>query len=302
MALAGFLQADLAARGVVAPEVRSPRLDARDSSKSSNTQSSNIKASNNDGINIQQSTGEEIIVIWVNQGGGAATSTVTQTKTVTQAAGVAAATGAAVTHQVTVGGAAGLVYSPDTIEAAVGDMVVFTFDQQNHTVTQSAFNTPCVKLDGGMNSGFMANINNTISPAPQMAMQVTVATPLWFYCAQVGHCGKGMTFSINPTAAKTQAMFQQMAIQQNGTGTASPIVGGSASSAVVAATATSVATAAGATSTGTSIVAGTGTDSTGGACTCSCLCGVEAFPNAAAQGVANFGGMTGAIPMALLEK
>jgi plastocyanin len=81
-------------------------------------------------------------------------------------------------HQVVVGGTAGLVYVPDTIQAAVGDMVIFTFMSNNHTATQSAFAEPCVKLEGGMDSGFMANVNNTVSPAPQMAMQVTVATPI----------------------------------------------------------------------------------------------------------------------------
>jgi plastocyanin len=81
-------------------------------------------------------------------------------------------------YQVVVGGSAGLVYSPDTIEAAVGDMVVFTFLEQNHTVTQAAFTTPCEALAGGMDSGFMPNINSTVNPPPQMAMQVTVATPL----------------------------------------------------------------------------------------------------------------------------
>lgn len=80
--------------------------------------------------------------------------------------------------QVVVGGAAGLVYSPESITAAVGDMVIFTFMNANHTVTQSAFTSPCVKLEGGMDSGFMANANNSVVPAPQMAMQVTVATPI----------------------------------------------------------------------------------------------------------------------------
>jgi plastocyanin len=80
--------------------------------------------------------------------------------------------------QVTVGGSAGLVYVPDTINAAVGDSVVFVFNSQNHTVTQSAFAEPCIKLAGGMDSGFMANINNTVNPPPMMAMQVTVATPI----------------------------------------------------------------------------------------------------------------------------
>jgi hypothetical protein len=57
-------------------------------------------------------------------------------------------------------------------------MVIFTFLEQNHTATQSAFTTPCEALPGGMDSGFMPNINSTVNPAPQMALQVTVATPL----------------------------------------------------------------------------------------------------------------------------
>lgn len=57
-------------------------------------------------------------------------------------------------------------------------MVIFTFLSANHTATQSAFNAPCVKLPDGMDSGFIANVNNTVVPAPQMAMQVTVATPI----------------------------------------------------------------------------------------------------------------------------
>lgn len=57
-------------------------------------------------------------------------------------------------------------------------MVVFTFLSNNHTATQSAFATPCDPLAGGMDSGFVPNVNNTVSPPPQVAMQVTVATPL----------------------------------------------------------------------------------------------------------------------------
>jgi hypothetical protein len=57
-------------------------------------------------------------------------------------------------------------------------MVIFTFESANHTVTQSAFNTPCEKLAGGVDSGFIPNINNSVTPPPQMAMQVTVATPI----------------------------------------------------------------------------------------------------------------------------
>lgn len=166
-------------------------------------------------------------------------------------------------------------------------MVIFEFQSQNHTATQSAFTSPCVALAGGTDSGFVANVNNSVSPAPQMAMQVTVATPIWFYCKQKGHCGQGMTFSINPTANKTQAMFKQMAIAQNGTGSTAGV-------ASAAATTLATATASGAVSASTgTMVSGTGTNAAGGACTCSCLCGVQAFPNAAIQGLAAFGGLSG---------
>jgi len=80
--------------------------------------------------------------------------------------------------QVMVGGSAGLAYTPDTINAAIGDMVIFTFLEQNHTATQSAFTTPCEALAGGVDSGFMPNPNSSVVPPPQMAMQVTVATPI----------------------------------------------------------------------------------------------------------------------------
>jgi hypothetical protein len=107
-----------------------------------------------------------------------------------------------------------------------------------------------------------------------------------------------MTFSINPTANKTQAMFQQMAIAQNGTGATAVIAGGTASTtlATTATTLAAAATTAASVNSGT-MVSGTGTINTGGACECSCLCGVAAFPNAAVQGIGAFGGLSGKIPL-----
>jgi hypothetical protein len=125
----------------------------------------------------------EIVIIWANPGAGAATTTynekVTVTQTVTVEGQTSTAAVAGATHTVTVGGAAGLVYSPPQLDnIPIGDTVIFQFQSMNHTVTQSAFGTPCEKLAGGMDSGFQPNPNNTISPAPQVAMQVMVSTPL----------------------------------------------------------------------------------------------------------------------------
>ncbi|CAK7202930.1 hypothetical protein SEUCBS139899_005657 [Sporothrix eucalyptigena] len=288
----------------------------------------------------------EIVVIWVNGGGGVATTTVNAVSTVTQTvtangAGAAAApptqttaavvagagtgttasaasavAGAGATHTVTVGGPKGLQYEPNSISANVGDMVIFTFLSQNHTVTQSAFATPCELLAGGMDSGFQPNANNSVNPPPQVALQVMVATPLWFYCRQKGHCGQGMTFSINPTANKTQAMFQEMAIAQNGTGTGSAITGNGGTTAAGGTTGTTTTAASGdsltatlggtaATNTavasagstaGTGLTSGTGTVNADGSCSCAVVCNSGSFPAVQAQGIGAFGGFGGSLP------
>lgn len=145
------------------------------------------------GAGITSNAATQIILIWVNPGNNAATTNVNTPSVAAPTAAasaapaasqVAAAPAAAVTHQVTVGGTAGLVYEPAEIQAAVGDMVVFTFMSTNHTVTQSSFTEPCVAMAGGMDSGFQANPNNSISPPPQVAMQVQVATPLCKFSPQ----------------------------------------------------------------------------------------------------------------------
>jgi plastocyanin len=295
------------------------------------------------GVGITETSVKEVIILWINGGGGAATTVINApvTTTVTVQAGNAAATsvaseasssasasttvaatastvasGAGATHTVTVGGPAGLVFSPSEVKAAIGDTVIFTFLSQNHTATQSAFATPCEALAGGMDSGFQPNPSNSVNPPPQVAMQVMVDTPLWFYCKQAGHCGKGMTFSINPTAAKTQAMFQAMAIAQNGTGSSTTITGGtsagngtgSSSSAAESSTlaalpsstaaadagssATTVAASAASTTVAAGVAVGTGVINTDGSCACAVVCQVGAFP-AVAQGVGAFGGLSG---------
>lgn len=116
-----------------------------------------------------------------------------------------------------------------------------------------------------------------------------------------------MTFSINPTAAKTQAMFQSMAIALNGTGAGSAITGGAAGAAAAA----PAAGAAGAASNSTAAAgaaagkgsASAGTGSTGtttgtgtlqnGQCQCAVTCTAGSLPAANVQGVGSFGGIPG---------
>ncbi|KAF4441964.1 serine-threonine rich [Fusarium acutatum] len=248
----------------------------------------------------------EIIIIWANPGAGAETTTinekVTVTETVTKGGEAVATPAAPQQHTVTVGGPGGLVYQPEELHnIPIGDTVVFEFLSQNHTVSQSGFDKPCALLEGGMDSGFMPNPNNTVSPPPQVAMQVMVDTPLWFYCKQGNHCGQGMVFSINPTAEKTQAKFKEMAIQQNGDGKATPITGGDAAPAAPAESKpaeSKPAEAAPAAPEATGVVPGKGTIGGDGSCVCMVSCSAGGFP-AQAQGINSFGGLGGAMPYKL---
>jgi plastocyanin len=302
-------------------------------------------------------SGVNAVIVWVSQGGGIPAQTLNQQVTVTQtitvpagaaptaiagidgasttiqpgASGVVAGTGA--THSVTVGGPQGLSFSPQEVSANVGDMIIFTFYGQNHTVTQSGFDTPCDLLPGGMDSGFMANPDNTIDPPPQVAMQVMTTDALWMFCAQGNHCGRGMTFSINPTPERTHAQFQANAIAQRGgdlPGTA--ITGGTGPAPADAAPAapapapvdpaapidpaapvgaipsvasvgsnipapSAPAAVGNSASVGGGIVMGQGTIGTDGSCQCAVQCAGGAFPDPATQGLNAFGGVAGTIDM-----
>ncbi|PSN63969.1 hypothetical protein BS50DRAFT_93903 [Corynespora cassiicola Philippines] len=225
--------------------------------------------------------------------------------------------GGPMTHTVVVGGvkpvstgmAPVLGYSPEAIDAAMGDMVKFVFMQKNHTVTQSTFDEPCKKMEGGMDSGFMPNPEG--APGVEWNMTVETTEPLWFYCKQQNgvHCGKGMVFSINAKkdGDKTMSNFKQLAINKNGTEQAplttagiqqvQPGAAAAPSTITVQAGGGEVAapTGSGAGALASATVApGQGIDGNGQACTCQCLCGMNSFPANAA--VNNFGGFAGMIP------
>ncbi|KAI9675712.1 MAG: hypothetical protein M1817_001079 [Caeruleum heppii] len=126
--------------------------------------------------------------------------------------------GPTTTHKVEVGALGQLIFKPNQIEAAVGDVVEFKFLARNHSVTQSNFRTPCIP-NGGVDLGFQFNAANASDIT--RSITITDTRPTWFYCKQalpVSHCGKGMVFGINP-AGRMDA-FIRNAEMQNGTGSA----------------------------------------------------------------------------------
>lgn len=120
------------------------------------------------------------------------------------------------THKVEVGAFGQLVFNPNQVEAAVGDVVEFNFLARNHSVTQSNFLTPCT-FNGGFDTGLNQFNPKNVSGLFIRSFAVKDTKPTWFYCKQSGppnHCGKGMVFGINPAGKMDQ--FIENAKKQNG--------------------------------------------------------------------------------------
>ncbi|KAF3925295.1 hypothetical protein ABW20_dc0107403 [Dactylellina cionopaga] len=134
-------------------------------------------------------------------GGGGSSSSGT-----TPAAATTTASGSSATHTVTVGAGGGLVFSPNSITADKGDTIQFVFSGGNHTVTEAAFSKPCNPLTKGFTSGF------TGSNSESFSIVLTSSDPMYFYCAQPGHCQAGMVGAINPpSSGNTLAAFKSTA-------------------------------------------------------------------------------------------
>ncbi|KAG9009161.1 hypothetical protein FRB90_008531, partial [Tulasnella sp. 427] len=135
---------------------------------------------------------------------------------------------------ITVGGSAGLAFTPDQVTAAAGDTLHFEFASSDHSVTQSTFASPCSLMANGFDSG----IQNQAS-APAFDVTVNSTDPIWVYCKTPGHCRAGMVFAANaPSSGQTFDAFQAAA-EGKSSGTSS---GTSSTTATAAATTTTKST------------------------------------------------------------
>ncbi|KAK0470413.1 uncharacterized protein EV420DRAFT_1256763 [Desarmillaria tabescens] len=129
----------------------------------------------------------------------------------------------AATYNVAAGVNGTLAYDPEYVIASAGDTINFSFNPKNHTVTQSSFNAPCAHLAGGVDSGFMPVTADQVD-LPAFQLKVNDSNPIWVYCRQTGHCGKGMVFAVNPGAegsSNSFSAFKALAISSNGTASSS---------------------------------------------------------------------------------
>jgi len=164
----------------------------------------------------------------------------------------------AATINVVVGGTGILKFTPPFVNASTGDIVRFTFQQKNHTATQSTLQSPCAPKPGGFDSGFIPVADSVTSNFPVAQLTVTDTNPVWVYCRQANHCQQGMVFAVNP--GNDFAAFQAAA---TGGASATSTTGGVATAtATIAVTATSATSTGAPTSTGSVdhkvVVGGTG--------------------------------------------
>lgn len=149
----------------------------------------------------------------------------TATHAVASATGAAAAGGMVATHVIQVGGPNGsITFSPENIQANVGDLVQFQFHPKNHSVVQSTFDQPCVPIQNvvanasnAFFSGFMPTNASAAATSNILTYTIRVmdAKPVWFYCSQAKHCQGGMVGAINAAASgnKTMSAFKALAAQ-----------------------------------------------------------------------------------------
>ncbi|KAH7134733.1 hypothetical protein B0J13DRAFT_641370 [Dactylonectria estremocensis] len=92
-------------------------------------------------------------------------------------------------------------FVPNSVQAAVGDVIQFQFSSGNHTVTQSAEDAPCQPLQltvaGAVHSGHVPYEAGQTTVGT-FNMPVTSTDPTFFYCATGPHCQNGQIMVVNP--------------------------------------------------------------------------------------------------------
>lgn len=118
-------------------------------------------------------------------------------------------------HHIIVGGVETLMFTPDRLNANIGDRILFDFRSVNHTLTQSSLENPCSPIhqfDTGLGQ-FNPGGRNDLS----VILTVNTPSPRWYFCQQSSpssHCHAGMIFAINP--GEKMNGFRQNAKKERG--------------------------------------------------------------------------------------
>ncbi|OAX79602.1 hypothetical protein ACJ72_06077 [Emergomyces africanus] len=88
-------------------------------------------------------------------------------------------------------------YEPRSVQAEVGDEIVFEFYPSNHSVVRADFNAPCVPATHDVFFSGHFELNSYTTPK-LWSWTVDTTEPIFFYCTGIGSCTKnGMVGAIN---------------------------------------------------------------------------------------------------------
>ncbi|KAF4965224.1 hypothetical protein FSARC_6943 [Fusarium sarcochroum] len=118
------------------------------------------------------------------------------------------ASGEATTHTVNVG-ASGHKFTPNEVEAKVGDIIEWRFYPSGHWVIRGDYENPCIPYEyvdvnrKGFSSG-EEKVQAITDDAPRFRVRVNNTDPILFYCGAPGSCVKyKMMGIVNPSKNET---------------------------------------------------------------------------------------------------
>lgn len=116
---------------------------------------------------------------------------------------------------------------PNSVVAAVGDVVQFQFSNGNHTVTQSTADAACKPMEAGVHSGHIP-FEDGQTEVGTFNMPVTSTEPMFLYCATGPHCQLGQVMVVNPANAKQVADYAKLSQESTESVDGTDVVGGTA--------------------------------------------------------------------------
>ncbi|OAL54319.1 hypothetical protein IQ07DRAFT_263644 [Pyrenochaeta sp. DS3sAY3a] len=116
-------------------------------------------------------------------------------------------------------------FVPNSVVAAVGDVIQFQFSNGNHTVTQSTADTACTPMEGGIHSGHIP-FQDGQTDVGTFNMPVTSTDPMFLYCATGPHCQNGQVMIVNAASAQQVAEYTKLSQQTESSTDGSSVIGG----------------------------------------------------------------------------
>lgn len=117
------------------------------------------------------------------------------------------------------------VFVPNSVVAAVGDVLQFQFSNGNHTVTQSTANEACRPMANGVHSGHIP-FQDGQQEVGTFSMVVQNTEPMFLYCATGPHCQLGQVMVVNPVNAKQVADYAKKSQETKESVDGTAVVGG----------------------------------------------------------------------------